>query len=109
MPQCGCRRAEAPRPSTDPVPDEGRSMNSPLKGHPSTHGDSYQLNTTNLFRQAVVTHPEQEIHHRDGDGQWRTTTYAATWERNADRQTGEAGKRGSVRGDTGGRRTLKKK
>ncbi|NYG57173.1 fatty-acyl-CoA synthase [Nocardioides daedukensis] len=56
-------------------------MNSPLKGHPSTHGDSYQLNTTNLFRQAVVTHPEQEIHHRDGDGQWRTTTYAATWER----------------------------
>src|SRR3546814_10935670 len=81
MPQCGCRRAEAPRPSTDPVPDEGRSMNSPLKGHPSTHGDSYQLNTTNLFRQAVVTHPEQEIHHRDGDGQWRTTTYAATWTR----------------------------
>lgn len=52
-----------------------------VTGHPSTHGDSYQLNTTNLFRQAVVTHPEQEIVHRGADGTWRTTTYGATWER----------------------------
>lgn len=53
----------------------------PLKGHPSTHGDDYQLNTTNLFRQAVVSHPEQEIFHRDSSGEWKTTTYAATWKR----------------------------
>jgi fatty-acyl-CoA synthase len=52
-----------------------------VTGHPSTHGDSYQLNTTNLFRQAVATHPEQEIAHRGADGEWRTTTYGATWER----------------------------
>ncbi|MBC9734302.1 long-chain-fatty-acid--CoA ligase [Nocardioides marmotae] len=56
-------------------------MSPAIHGHPSTHGDHYQLNTTNLFRQAVVTHPEQEIHHRPASGEWRTTTYAATWER----------------------------
>ncbi|MDP9821915.1 long-chain-fatty-acid--CoA ligase [Nocardioides massiliensis] len=50
-------------------------------GHPSTHGDGYQLNTTNILRQAVTTHPEQEIAYRDSRGQWRTTTYAATWKR----------------------------
>ncbi|WP_243722974.1 long-chain-fatty-acid--CoA ligase [Actinomadura sp. 7K507] len=52
-----------------------------VTGHPSTHGDSYQLNTTNLFRQAVVTHPEQEIVFRDAAGVWRSTSYAATWRR----------------------------
>ncbi len=52
-----------------------------VTGHPSTHGDSYQLNTTNLFRQAVVTHPEQEIVFRDAAGAWHTTSYAATWHR----------------------------
>lgn len=55
--------------------------NQPITGHPSTHGDSYQLNTTNIIRQAVVTHPEKEIAHRAADGQWRSTTYAATWRR----------------------------
>ncbi|TDC44630.1 long-chain-fatty-acid--CoA ligase [Actinomadura sp. KC345] len=52
-----------------------------VTGHPSTHGDGYQLNTTNLFRQAVVTHPEQEIVFRDAAGEWRSTSYAATWRR----------------------------
>lgn len=52
-----------------------------VTGHPSTHGDGYQLNTTNLFRQAVVTHPEQEIVFRDAAGAWHRTSYAATWRR----------------------------
>lgn len=56
-------------------------MSELVTGHPSTHGDGYQLNTTNLFRQAVVTHPEQEIVHRDASGAWHTTSYAATWRR----------------------------
>ncbi|MFG2089680.1 long-chain-fatty-acid--CoA ligase [Spirillospora sp. NPDC048824] len=56
-------------------------MSELVTGHPSTHGDSYQLNTTHLFRQAVVTHPEQEIVFRDAAGDWHRTSYAATWRR----------------------------
>ncbi|MCD9197670.1 long-chain-fatty-acid--CoA ligase [Aeromicrobium wangtongii] len=52
-----------------------------VQGHPSTHGDSYQLNTTNIYRQAVTTHGEQEIAHRDAAGTWHSTTYAETWAR----------------------------
>lgn len=51
----------------------------PVIGHPSTHGDHYQLNTTNLIRQAARTYPEQEIVFRATDGQWDRYTYADAW------------------------------
>jgi fatty-acyl-CoA synthase len=47
-----------------------------VKGLPSTHGDHYQLNTTNLIRHAVRTYPEQEIVYRTADGDWQRYTYA---------------------------------
>lgn len=47
-----------------------------VKGLPSTHGDGYQLNTTNLLRHAVRTYPEQEVVYRAADGSWQRYTYA---------------------------------
>ncbi|MFE3228602.1 long-chain-fatty-acid--CoA ligase [Nocardia sp. NPDC059228] len=47
-----------------------------VKGLPSTHGDNYQLNTTNLIRHAVRTYPEQEIVYRTTAGGWGRYTYA---------------------------------
>lgn len=52
-----------------------------VKGVPSTHGDSYQLNTTNLIRHAVRTYPETEIVYRTTDGGWERYTYADAYER----------------------------
>lgn len=47
-----------------------------VKGVPSTHGDHYQLNTTNLIRHAARTYPEQEIVYRTTAGDWERYTYA---------------------------------
>jgi fatty-acyl-CoA synthase len=51
-----------------------------VKGLQSTHGDHYQLNTTNLIRHAVRTYPEQEIVYRTADG-WERYTYADAYTR----------------------------
>ncbi|MGH3635790.1 MAG: AMP-binding protein, partial [Mycobacterium sp.] len=47
-----------------------------VRGLPSTHGDHYQLNTTNLIRHAVRTYPEQEVVYRTPGGGWERYTYA---------------------------------
>ncbi|MDI9916562.1 long-chain-fatty-acid--CoA ligase [Rhodococcus sp. IEGM 1379] len=47
-----------------------------VQGVPSTHGDHYQLNTTNLIRHAARTYPEQEIVYRTTAGDWERYTYA---------------------------------
>lgn len=47
-----------------------------VKGVPSTHGDHYQLNTTNLIRHAARTYPEQEVVYRTTEGDWQRYTYA---------------------------------
>jgi len=52
-----------------------------LRGHPSTMGDDYQLNTTTLIRHAARTHGDQEIVYRVPDGSWRRYTYAECYER----------------------------
>ncbi len=50
-------------------------------GLPSTHGDSYQLNTTTLIRHSARTYPEQEIVSRAADGSWDRYTYAECYAR----------------------------
>lgn len=52
-----------------------------VTGLPSTHGDSYQLNTTTLLRHSARTYPEQEIVFRTADGGWDRYTYADMFER----------------------------
>lgn len=52
-----------------------------VKGLPSTHGDSYQLNTTSLIRHAARTYPEQEIVFRTPDGGWDRYSYADAYSR----------------------------
>lgn len=52
-----------------------------LRGHPSTTGDDYPLNTTTLIRHAARTYGEQEIVHRAADGTWSRYTYAECYER----------------------------
>ncbi|MCY1658889.1 UNVERIFIED_ORG: fatty-acyl-CoA synthase [Dietzia maris] len=52
-----------------------------VTGLPSTHGDSYQLNTTTLLRHSTRTYPEQEIVFRTVDGGWDRYTYADMFER----------------------------
>jgi fatty-acyl-CoA synthase len=52
-----------------------------VKGLPSTHGDSYQLNTTTLMRHAARTYPEQQIVYRTADGGWDRYTYGAAYTR----------------------------
>lgn len=52
-----------------------------VKGLPSTHGDHYQLNTTNLIRHAVRTYPEQEIVYRTSGSGWERYTYADAYVR----------------------------
>ena len=52
-----------------------------VKGLPSTHGDSTQLNTTTLIRHAARTYPEQEIVYRTPDGGWDRYTYADCYTR----------------------------
>ncbi|ANI91143.1 Hypothetical protein BJL86_0333 [Dietzia timorensis] len=52
-----------------------------VTGLPSTHGDSYQLNTTTLLRHSARTYPEQEIVFRTIDGGWDRYTYADMFER----------------------------
>ena len=52
-----------------------------VSGLPSTHGDSYQLNTTTLLRHSVRTYPEQEVVYRTADGGWDRYTYADMYER----------------------------
>jgi fatty-acyl-CoA synthase len=47
-----------------------------VKGLPSTHGDHYQLNTTNLIRHAVRTYPEQQVVYRTAAGDWQRYSYA---------------------------------
>lgn len=49
------------------------------KGRPSTHGDSYQLNTTTMIRHAARTYPEQEIVYRTADGGWDRYTYGKSY------------------------------
>jgi len=51
------------------------------KGRPSTHGDSYQLNTTTIIRHAARTYPEQEIVYRTADGGWDRYTYGESYTR----------------------------
>lgn len=48
-------------------------------GRPSTHGDSYQLNTTTMIRHAARTYPEQEIVYRTADGGWDRYTYGEAY------------------------------
>lgn len=52
-----------------------------VKGLPSTHGDHYQLNTTNLIKHAARTYPEQEIVYRTTAGDWEKYTYADAYKR----------------------------
>ncbi|MGW4774428.1 long-chain-fatty-acid--CoA ligase [Nocardia sp. NPDC004278] len=52
-----------------------------ITGLMSTHGDSYQLNTTTLLRHSARTYPEQEIVFRDADGKWNRYTYADSYTR----------------------------
>ncbi|WP_440712941.1 long-chain-fatty-acid--CoA ligase [Gordonia sp. FQ] len=52
-----------------------------VTGLPSTHGDSYQLNTTTLIRHAARTFPEQEVVYRTSDGGWDRYTYADLYSR----------------------------
>ena len=52
-----------------------------VRGLPSTHGDSYQLNTTTLIRHGARTYPEQEIVSRASDGSWERYTYADCYAR----------------------------
>lgn len=52
-----------------------------ITGLPSTHGDSYQLNTTTLIRHAARTYPEQEIVFRTADNGWDRYTYAQSYTR----------------------------
>lgn len=47
-----------------------------ISGHPSTHGDDVQLNTTTFIRHSARTYPEQEIVYRDAAGEWQRYTYA---------------------------------
>lgn len=57
------------------------SSTSITKGRPSTHGDSYQLNTTTLIRHAARTYPEQEIVYRTTAGGWDRYTYGESYTR----------------------------
>jgi len=52
-----------------------------VKGRPSTHGDSYPLNTTTIIRHAARTYPEQEIVYRTADGGWDRYSYADAYAR----------------------------
>ena len=52
-----------------------------VRGLPSTHGDSYQLNTTTLIRHSARTYPEQEIVFRTPDGGWDRYTYGEAFTR----------------------------
>lgn len=52
-----------------------------VTGHPSTQGDSSQLNTTTLIRHAARTYPEQEIVSRTIDGGWDRYTYGDCYAR----------------------------
>ncbi|MEO6957609.1 MAG: AMP-binding protein, partial [Antricoccus sp.] len=52
-----------------------------VKGLPSTHNDSYQLNTTTMIRHAARTYPEQEIIFRTSGGGWDRYTYADSYTR----------------------------
>ena len=52
-----------------------------VTGHPSTQGDSSQLNTTTLIRHAARTYPEQEIVYRTIDGGWDRYTYGDCYAR----------------------------
>jgi len=57
-------------------------VNTPIvKGLPSTHADSYQLNTTTMIRHAARTYPEQEIVFRTADGGWDRYTYGESYTR----------------------------
>jgi len=57
-------------------------VNTPIvKGLPSTHADSYQLNTTTMIRHAAQTYPEQEIVFRTADGGWDRYTYRESYTR----------------------------
>lgn len=52
-----------------------------VKGMPSTHADTYQLNTTTMIRHAARTYPEQKIVYRTADGGWDSYTYADSYAR----------------------------
>ncbi len=52
-----------------------------VQGLPSTHGDTYQLNTTTLIRHSARTYPEQQIVYRTTDGGWDRYTYADAYSR----------------------------
>lgn len=52
-----------------------------VKGLPSTHGDTYQLNTTSLIRHSARTYPEQEIVFRTATGSWDRYSYADSYSR----------------------------
>lgn len=53
----------------------------PLLGTLSTMGDSEQLTTTRIIRDAARSMGDQRITHCTIAGKWEETTYAATWER----------------------------
>jgi fatty-acyl-CoA synthase len=54
-----------------------------LTGIPSTQGDSYQLNTTNLIRHAATVFGESEVVYRRSDGSWGRSNYAEEFKRMA--------------------------
>ena len=54
-----------------------------LTGIPSTQGDSYQLNTTNLIRHAATVFGTSEVVYRRSDGSWGRSDYAEEFRRMA--------------------------
>ncbi|RUQ22684.1 MULTISPECIES: long-chain-fatty-acid--CoA ligase [Kocuria] len=52
-----------------------------LTGHPSTTGDTYQLNVTTMLRHAARTYPETEVVYRDSEGRICRSNYATEWTR----------------------------
>ncbi|WP_280334789.1 long-chain-fatty-acid--CoA ligase [Nocardia wallacei] len=52
-----------------------------VRGHPSTMGDDYPLNTTTIIRHAARTHGDQDIVYRQPGGGWDRYTYANCYQR----------------------------
>lgn len=53
----------------------------PLAGYPSTMMDDAQLTITKFIEHAARTYGDTPIVHKTNDGDWKTTTYAAEFER----------------------------
>src|SRR5699024_602897 len=74
------RPAAAPGSRQELIANKGVPM---LTGIPSTQGDSYQLNTTNLIRHAATVFGTSEVVYRRSDGSWGRSDYAEEFRRMA--------------------------